>query len=190
MLFDYLFALSISLEFLPTDRSFFTEITKVAYFITFLSTFKPSEFPWNRFWLAIRDAGLRTRPSRNCCNLNAFCLLSGSVALSKYFLISYEFLPIDGTCLSKIMKVLGEFWAKVAPRAGETLENTRSFVRVGAPKERPRDTQNQTTKIRCSFKVGAKLMRRSLGVLLAPFWIRFGIRVARKSRKRIFYNRV
>ena len=45
---------------------------------------------------------------------------------------------------SKIMKMLGGFWAKLAPRAGETLENTRSFVRVGGPKERPRETQNLT----------------------------------------------
>ena len=55
-----------------------------------------------------------------------------------------EFLPIDGTCLSKIMKRLSGVWAKVAPRAGETLESTRSFVGVGVPKERPRDSQNLT----------------------------------------------
>ena len=33
-------------------------------------------------------------------------------------------------------EMLSDFWAKVAPRAGETLEHTTSFVRVGAPKER------------------------------------------------------
>ena len=31
---------------------------------------------------------------------------------------------------------------KVAPRAGETLENTRSFFRVGGPKAHPRESQN------------------------------------------------
>ena len=63
---------------------------------------------------------------------------------SKYFSISFEFLLTDPSFLMKIMKMLGGFWAKVVPRAGETLENTRSFVRVGAPKERTRDTQNLT----------------------------------------------
>ena len=72
MLFEHFFALSISLEFLPTDRSFVTKIMKILYFTIFLCTFKPSEFPWCRSWLAIRDAGPRTRPSRNYCNLHAF----------------------------------------------------------------------------------------------------------------------
>ena len=79
-------------------------------------------------------------------------------------------------------KKLGDISAKVAPRRGETLENTKACFHVEAPKERPRDTQNLKKK-RFSF-VGARLMRRSLGVLLAPFWVRVGIRVARKSRKR------
>ena len=43
--FGHFFALSISLEFLPSDRSFVTKITKVFYFTPFLKTFKPSEFP-------------------------------------------------------------------------------------------------------------------------------------------------
>ena len=56
----------------------------------------------------------------------------------------FEFLPIDGTCLSKIKQMLSDFWAKVAPRAGETLENTRSFVRVGGPKEHPQGNPKST----------------------------------------------
>ena len=36
----------------PTDRSFVTKLMKMLYFTFFLSTFKPSEFPWCRSWLA------------------------------------------------------------------------------------------------------------------------------------------
>ena len=79
--------------------------------------------------------------------------------------------------------MLGVFWAKVAPRAGETLENTRSFVRVGGPKERPRETQNLTKFLDFRPKLVQSWMCRSLGVLLAPFPILVGIRVTRKSRK-------
>ena len=51
---------------------------------------------------------------------------------------------------------------------------------TGAPQGHPKSNK----KLGFAPKVGAKLMRRSLGVLLAQFWVRFGIRVARKSRKR------
>ena len=60
----------------------------------------------------------------------------------KILLDFFRISSIDGTCLSKTMKILSGVWAKVAPRAGETLENTRSFVRVRSPKEHPRETQN------------------------------------------------
>ena len=125
MLFEHFFALSISLEFLPTDRSFVTKITKMLYFTASLSTSRLSDFLWNRFWLPIRDAGPWTQPSRKHYILHTFVTtfwISGP--LSKYFSISFKILPTDGTFLTKIMKMINDFWAKVAPRAGEPLENT------------------------------------------------------------------
>ena len=49
----------------------------------------------------------------------------------------FEFLLIDPSFLTKIMKMLGGFWAKVAPRAGETLENTRYLFALEVQKSIP-----------------------------------------------------
>ena len=63
--------------------------------------------------------------------------------------------------------------AKVAPRRGETLKNTKAFFRVEGPKERPRDTQNLTKKsifVQGWCKVDAAFAGGPLGSMLGPSW--------------------
>ena len=102
-----------------------------------------------------------------------FPLLSEPLHLSRNtFRFLSNFFRSTGR-VSKIREMLGDFWAKVAPRAGETLENTRSFVRGGGPKERPRETQNLTKSqifIQSSCKVDVAFAWRPLGSILDPCW--------------------
>ena len=141
--------LSGSLDFsrISSDRPFvFHENHESGVIYTLFENFQALWFPLKSLlashsWRGPSDPTF-TKTLYSICFVTTFWI---SGPLSKYLSISFEFLPIDGTCFSKIMKMLCDFWANMAPRAGETLENTRSFVRVGGPKERPRETQNLAT---------------------------------------------